>query len=110
MGRGFLEVVVILALVCGVLLLVRNSKRGTVKTTPQHARLQQPDTAALEEARVKIAHRNHLRWLGIAIIVVGLIALGYILSLVINPVYILCAAAALIILTGIIIIIISMRR
>ncbi|MCL2281217.1 MAG: hypothetical protein FWC25_00960 [Dehalococcoidia bacterium] len=107
---GFWQIVIILIIACGILLVARNSGRGTAKSTSKKAPVHRLGPASTEEVAIKPTRKKRLRWLGIALIVIGLIALGIILSTIIDLVYILSAVAGIIILSGIVVIILSTRR
>jgi len=108
---GFWQIVIILVILGGILLLTRTTKRSATKTSAQQRLLtQQPHTANTEESQNKNTRQKRMRWFGITILIIGLITLGYILSFLIDYVIILSVAAGLITLTGITIIIFSMRR
>lgn len=110
---GFWQIVLILIIACGVLLVARSSKRGTVKSTSQKVRIRRIGTANtdnMDEVIVKPIRQKRLRWLGIALIIIGMTALGILLSTIINYIFILSAVAGIIVFAGIIVIIISARR
>jgi hypothetical protein len=64
----------------------------------------------MDEVIVKPIRQKRLRWLGIALIIIGMTALGILLSTIINYIFILSAVAGIIVFAGIIVIIISARR
>jgi len=107
---GFGQIVLIIIIACGVLLLARSSKRGTAKSASRKTHTRQLNPASTEEPAAMTVRQKRLRWLGIILIVAGMVALGILLSSIINFIFVLSAVAGIIILSGIAFIILSARR
>ena len=107
---GFWQIVLILAIACGILLVTRSTERSKANTKSRRVRMRHLSEEELEELRIREVRQKRLRWLGIAIIVVGLAALCYILSTIIDSVIIFSAIAGFVILAGIVVIVFSIRR
>ncbi|MCL2706742.1 MAG: hypothetical protein FWE97_01050 [Dehalococcoidia bacterium] len=108
---GFWQIVLILFILCVILTGMRISRRGVSKTTRQSTLARRADATEREERHSSNnTHAFTMRWLGIALLIVGVTTLGYILWLIIDRIIIISVAAGLIMLAGIIFILLSTRR
>jgi len=108
---GLSEIVVILVILSGALLLMRFSGRNTSNTsTRQRTRAHQTDLYDAEKLRASATRNKHMRWFGITLLVIGLIALGYIMISLVDFIIVLSVVAGIIVLAGIAIIILSIRH
>lgn len=110
MKFGFWQIVLILAIACSILLVTRSTERSKANTKSRRVRMRHLSEEELEELRIREVRQKRLRWLGLVIIVVGLAALCYILSTIIDSVIIFSAIAGFVILAGIVVIVFSIRR
>jgi fatty acid desaturase len=108
MKLGFSEILILLIMI-GVVLFVIRGNPSAKTAPPQKVRVRQPTAAELEEQQIKAARKKRLRWMGGAILVVGLAVLAGSLH-VFNLLWSWYTGAALIIVLGIVILALSTRR
>jgi len=108
MKLGFAEILIILIIIGVLLFVVRGN--AAPKTAPHHpVSVRQPTAAEIEEQQVKASRKKRLRWVGGAILVIGLVVLAGSLN-VFNLLWSWYTGAALIIVLGIVFIALSARR
>lgn len=103
------EILIPVILIVILLVVFRGVPRTSEAPPPATTRVRLPTAAELEEERRKSSRRRRLRWLGGAFLVIGLVMLAYsfkLLDFLITG----YSLAAVIIIAGIIILVLSMRR
>jgi hypothetical protein len=108
MKIGFSEILILLLIAGVVMFGIRGN--GQPKTTPREKIIVREYTPAeIEEQQIKAGRKKRLRWVGSAVLIVGLVVLAASLNLF-NLLWSWYTGAAVIIVLGIIIIALSTRR
>jgi len=113
MKLGPFEIIVILIIAGAILLVFRGmpSRKPAAPppSPPPPARVRRPSAAEVEEARIIGSRQNRLRWLGGVFVVVGIVLLAYTFK-ALDIIFMMSTGAGLIILLGIVILVLSVRR
>jgi hypothetical protein len=113
MKLGPLEIVVILIIVGVFLIVFRGMPRKKVTTAyappPAPPRARRPTAEELEEERIKTSRRNRLRWLGGVFVFLGVFLLAAAFK-GFSYIVMMSTGAGLILVLGIIVLFLSVRR
>ncbi|MCL2140404.1 MAG: hypothetical protein FWH42_01810 [Dehalococcoidia bacterium] len=118
MKIGFTQIILILVIAGIILLTIRGApRRKAAQSGPKRTKTVRKTVDTEEEAAIKNARRKRFRWLGIAFVIIGLVALGSIIKIftniftaVLSSGVVFSLIAIIVVLCGLVFLVFSIRR